>query len=222
MTASTHSGESVETIRVFRRESPIKVLGPHDRAAIWVQGCTFQCPGCIVPESWDPAGGWSVRIEDLAAWVLLQPGIEGVTLSGGEPMSQAAGLTRLVDRIRESRDLGVMCYTGFALGFLRERGDSAQRGLLDRIDLLIDGVYLEEQHDDLLWRGSRNQKLNLLTRRYEKTVSDVLRDHGDRSAGVEVVFDEQGAIGIAGVPSKPRFREAFVERMRAHNIRLSR
>jgi anaerobic ribonucleoside-triphosphate reductase activating protein len=34
--------------------------------------------------------------EELASQVLKTPGIEGVTISGGEPMLQAEGLAKLV------------------------------------------------------------------------------------------------------------------------------
>jgi anaerobic ribonucleoside-triphosphate reductase activating protein len=114
-----------------------------------------------------------------------------------------------------------MCYTGYGIARLREHGGEAQRALLGRIDLLIDGVYLASQHDDLLWRGSANQNINLLTPRYAQVTADLLNEKGDRSAGVEVVMDEAGAIGFAGVPAKPGFREEFVRRMGAHGIRLS-
>jgi anaerobic ribonucleoside-triphosphate reductase activating protein len=216
MPASDKSG----SLRIFRRESPVHVLGPYARAVVWVQGCAFHCPNCIVPESWDFAGGMVADVHELAAWVLEQD-VEGVTLSGGEPMSQAAGLCALVDELRLSRDIGVMCYTGYTLSFLRERGDEAQQALLDRVDLLIDGVYLADQHADLLWRGSQNQNLNMLTSRYEAVAAELLADHGDKSAGVEVVMDEFGAIGFAGVPAKPGFRDEFVRRMGAHGIRLA-
>ncbi|NEQ18844.1 MAG: radical SAM protein [Microcoleus sp. SIO2G3] len=39
-------------LRLFSRQSPVSVLGPGQRAVIWVQGCRFACKNCIVPESW--------------------------------------------------------------------------------------------------------------------------------------------------------------------------
>lgn len=209
-----------ETLRLFRRAAPVRVLGPGQRAVIWVQGCPFACHNCIVPESWDAEGGEEVEVAELAAWALMQPNIEGITLSGGEPMLQAAALSCLVDTIRQKRDLGVVCYTGFTLEHLRERGSPAQQCLLERTDLLIDGVYIEREHTDRLWRGSANQRLLPLTERYRALVES-LSAESDHAAGMEFFWTETGRLGFAGVPNRPGFREEFTARMRNLGIALT-
>lgn len=206
-------------LRIFRRQSPVEVLGPGQRAAIWVQGCPFACPGCIVPESWNPGGGETVAVTELADWVLAQPHIEGITLSGGEPMMQAAALTRLIDCIRQHRDIGVMCYTGHRLESLQQQGTESQRQLLARVDLLVDGRYVREQHDDRLWRGSRNQRLLLLTRRYRTEVMRRLAN-GDQSAGLTFVSGTNGEVWFTGVPAMAEFRQQFEAQMQARGIIL--
>ena len=212
--------ESSDTLRIFRRESPVKVLGPYSRAVIWVQGCHFACPNCIVPESWAMDGGDLFSIEASKHWVLAQPDIEGLTISGGEPMQQAGPLCSLIDSIKAVRDLGVVCYTGYAREYLTDRGTDAQRDLLARIDLLIDGVYIESRHSSLLWRGSENQRLHQLTTRYENYIAERIVQSGDKSAGVEVVLDSDGGISYAGVPEKPGFRDSFINGMNARGIKL--
>ena len=210
------------TLRLFRRESPVRVLGPYARAVIWVQGCHFHCPGCIVPESWDSANGFAAPVSELAEWAVTQPAdIEGITLSGGEPLNQAGVLCGLIDKIQSRRDMGVVCYTGYTLDYLRERGSLEQQALLRRIDLLIDGVYQAGLHGNLLWRGSANQRIQLLTPRYAAVVENLLDERGDRSAGVEAVIDGDGTIGLAGVPFSPMFREEFLRRMSARGIRIA-
>lgn len=196
-------------LRIFDWRSPVKVLGPYARAVIWVQGCDFGCKGCIVPESWDRDSAEEVDISELVAWVLNQPNIEGVTLSGGEPMLQAEGLSILIDELREAKDLGVMCYTGYRLEYLKTQGDINQKLLLTKIDLLVDGVYSENLQDDLLWRGSNNQRLLLLSDRYRK----FLQSQRDRSAGLEFFLNETGEIGFSGVPTQPNFFQDFESRM---------
>ena len=47
------------------------------------------------------------------------PDIDGLTLSGGEPMLQAVGLAEVVRRVRVVRDLDTICFTGFTLARLR-------------------------------------------------------------------------------------------------------
>jgi anaerobic ribonucleoside-triphosphate reductase activating protein len=208
-------------LRIFRRESPVKVLGPYSRAVIWVQGCHFGCPNCIVPESWALNSGDLVPVDSLVEWALRQEKIEGITVSGGEPMLQAFQICTLIDRLRAKRDLGVVCYTGYTHEFLLSKGSISQKSLLQRIDLLIDGVYLEGRHNSLLWRGSENQRLIPLTERYSAYIQEFQREKGDQSAGVEVVLDADGGIGYAGVPAKPGFRDDFISGMTARGIRLS-
>ncbi|MCW3095661.1 MAG: hypothetical protein JWL77_1279 [Chthonomonadaceae bacterium] len=208
-----------QTLRIFRREAPVTVLGPGRRAVIWVQGCPFACRNCIVPESWDADGGEEVAVAELVDWALAQPDIEGLTLSGGEPMVQATALTHLIRQVTAQRDLSVVCYTGHTYEHLREHGTSDQQQFLQQIDLLIDGVYLEQRHADLLWRGSANQRLICLSERYRGFVSTRTTE-ADHSAGIEFFMNAQGAVAFAGVPKQPGFREEFARRMAQFGIAL--
>jgi anaerobic ribonucleoside-triphosphate reductase activating protein len=196
-------------LHIFERRSPVNVLGPYSRAVIWVQGCQFACKNCIVPESWDEKGGEQIEVSELVDWILDRSGIEGITFSGGEPMLQAAALSQTIDLIRVEKDLGVMCYTGFRLESLTGGGTDAQKALLNKIDLLVDGMYIENLHADLLWRGSSNQRLLALTDRYR----DLLQKQQDNSSGLEFFVKESGEIGFSGVPSQQKFRQEFESRM---------
>lgn len=211
------SSTKAKQLRIFRRQSPVRVLGPYQRAVIWVQGCDWGCRGCIVPESWSKTVGELVSLEDLQAWILAQPEIEGITFSGGEPMLQADALTELVDRVRRERDLGVVCYTGFSRQRLEAQGTLAQRALLSRVDLLIDGLYRENQHGNLLWRGSSNQGLHLLTERY-RTVLATMLARGDVSAGLEFISSTERELYFTGVPEQVGFREAFEAKLQSKGI----
>lgn len=214
--------ESIEEdkLQIFRRTVPVGVLGPGQRAVLWVQGCPFACHNCIVPESWDPLGGQTVTVQEIAEWVWAQPGIEGVTFSGGEPMLQAAALARLVDTLRQKHDLGVVCYTGFTWEHLKERGTPPQQRLLKRIDLLVDGVYREREHADLLWRGSANQRLLPLSERYRAGI-EALTPETDRAAGMEFFWSEAGRLSFAGVPNRPGFRQEFEARMLKLGVQMA-
>jgi len=196
------SGAEEATLRLFRRESACRVLGPGLRAVLWVLGCLRACPGCLVPESWSPQGPES-SVEEVADWILGCPGIEGITLTGGEPMGQARALAALVDRVRSRRDLGVVCFTGYQFEELRHEDHSA---LLARVDLLIDGPYQVEQHSDLLWRGSANQRLIPLTPRYLPFMPG---PEADRGVGLEFRFESDGGYAFAGVPPWPGLREVL-------------
>lgn len=196
------------------------VLGPGKRAVIWVQGCQFACKNCIVPESWNSSTGEQVTITEMADWIFAQPDIEGITFSGGEPMLQASVLIELTDLVRSNIDVGVVCYTGYRLEHLQQQGTPEQQELLQRIDLLIDGTYIEQQHADLLWRGSANQRLLLLTERYKSAIAIQL-SQGDWSAGLEFFMETTGEIQFVGVPKQPGFRQDFESRMFNRGIIMS-
>ncbi len=196
-------------LQIFDRRSPVNVLGPYQRAVIWVQGCQFACQNCIVPESWDKNGGEAMEISELANWILSQPEIEGVTFSGGEPMLQAEALSAVIDKMKTKHNLGIMCYTGFRIEQLEDQGTELQKALLNKIDILVDGVYIKKLHKDLLWRGSSNQRILALSDRYQ----DYLRKKSDRSVGLEFFVKESAEVGFSGVPSQPKFRQEFESRM---------
>jgi anaerobic ribonucleoside-triphosphate reductase activating protein len=141
----------------------VEGLGPGLRAVIWVRGCRRRCPGCIAPELWEP--GERTRVDEVAAEIKKPvQSSDGLTITGGEPFDQPDTLVRLIDGLREKQPLEVLVYTGYTLEELRT-GSTSWGILLSRIDMLIDGPYLEEADNTLLWRGSDNQRLHMLTQR---------------------------------------------------------
>ena len=206
-------------LRIFRRESQVHVLGPGARAVIWVQGCMRGCPGCIAPEGWNPAGGVLTGVDELATWVHEQEGIEGITLSGGEPFEQAIELGALIRQVQLRRDLGVVCYTGYTHQELQSPVGKGWHELLEVIDLLIDGPYSEAQHANLLWRASANQRLIPLTERYRAEVERMIAD-SDVGAGLELGIGSDG-LNYTGIPPEPGFRAEFAARLRGMGIQLA-
>jgi anaerobic ribonucleoside-triphosphate reductase activating protein len=92
-----------------------RALGPGLRAVVWVQGCCFNCPGCIAPEWINFRIAKLISPDSLAEKLLSNPNIEGLTFSGGEPMLQPAGLAKLAQIARKKKDISIICYTGFTL-----------------------------------------------------------------------------------------------------------
>lgn len=139
--------------------------GPGDRAVIWVQGCHRRCPGCFNPDFQPFTGGEQGAIADLADEILAIDGIEGITLSGGEPFEQAVPLTRLCSLLRPS-GLTVLTFTGYTLTVLCHKPARHDwRGLLAMTDLLVAGPYLQHMPCSDALRGSSNQRLHFLTDR---------------------------------------------------------
>ena len=134
------------------------VDGPGIRTTIFSQGCPHHCEGCHNPETWEFGCGTDMETEDLVAIVKSNPLCRGVTFSGGEPFSQAAGFAKLAALLKE---LGyeVASYSGFTFEELLE-GTEDQKKLLQNIDILIDGRFiLAEKSLEIAFRGSRNQRI---------------------------------------------------------------
>jgi anaerobic ribonucleoside-triphosphate reductase activating protein len=80
-----------------------------------------------------------------------------VTFTGGDPMYQCDGFAELARAIHQRTNKDIWCYTGFTFETLITR---AQRELLELLDVLVDGPFIEKLRDpDLLFRGSSNQRL---------------------------------------------------------------
>ena len=152
------------------------VAGPGVRAVVWVQGCSRGCAGCCNDGFADPGGGTLTPLDELLETIATVDGIEGVTFSGGEPFDQAGALSALIRSLRARRDLGVVCYTGYTVEELRLGGPAGAADLLESVDLLIDGPFLQEHSAPLRWRGSDNQRLLCLTPRYADSLTPIMDD----------------------------------------------
>ena len=163
--------------------------GPGERFVIWVQGCSLGCPGCWNPDTWSAAPRLLVEVDELLAQVLDTPGIEGVTLTGGEPFEQAESLAELSADL-QSHGLSVMAFTGYRM---RELVTPARQALLGVCDIVVAGRYVRTRR--VLgepWRGSENQVVHYLTGRYSaSTAPDTV---------CEVHLGADGAMRITGFP----------------------
>ena len=134
------------------------VDGPGIRVSVFAQGCPHHCPGCHNPETWDFGVGTDIAPEQVYDIVKSNPLCRGVTFSGGEPFAQAEGFGKLADLLKAD-GYEVASYTGFTFEELLS-GTPAQKALLERLDVLIDGRFvMAEKSLELSFRGSRNQRI---------------------------------------------------------------
>lgn len=200
-------------MRLGHRAERCTVLGPGTRAVLWLQGCGRRCPGCIAPELWPYGGGQATSAHELSEWVLGLQGIDGLTVSGGEPMDQAEGLEVLLRALRAARpELSLICYSGYTLEELRA-GTPAQVAALGLLDVLIDGPYREDEDSGAPLRGSDNQRIRLLSPRH--TLEGLL---GDSSRRVEVIMEMDG-FTLMGIPPRG-FRAHLEASLRSRGVYL--
>lgn len=189
------SSTTEKSVRINRYLPRTRVEGPGERAAVWVQGCPIHCEGCATPELWDPAGGEEVEVGDLAERVLATGGLEGITLTGGEPFEQASSLAALLRLIRPA-GLSVVTFSGYTFERLRAGEDPAWADLLSLTDLLLDGPFQQENFDlSRPWVGSSNQGFRFLTPRYA-SLEGHLQEIPNK---VEVRLTPEGLIRVNGM-----------------------
>jgi anaerobic ribonucleoside-triphosphate reductase activating protein len=116
--------------------------------------------------------------------------LEGITLSGGEPLQQPRGLLRLLRAVRRETPLSSVLFSGYELGEIERLPYG--KSILAELDVLVAGRYLREHHLGSGLRGSSNQTVHLLSDRY------FLREI-ERTPEGEVHIEPGGRILITGV-----------------------
>ena len=132
------------------------------RVVLWVAGCSHHCPNCQNPVTWDPDDG--ILFDKNARKELLdivsQDYISGITFSGGDPLfeSNREEVYELIEYIKSVYpNKTVWLYTGYTFNDLKK---FVPIGILNKIDVIIDGPYIEKFRDtSLKWRGSSNQRV---------------------------------------------------------------
>lgn len=133
------------------------VDGPGFRTSIYCAGCPNACLGCHNPQSWDIKQGREMSTAQIMTEIESDP-FANVTFSGGDPMFQAEGFCELAQAIKSQTQKTIWCFSGFTFEVLLKNPE--QRKLLQFIDVLVDGPFVQSLRDeDLLFRGSSNQRI---------------------------------------------------------------
>ena len=115
--------------------------------------------------------------------------VEGITLSGGEPLLQHRALAKLLFQVHQSADLGVILFTGFTWAELQHIPKISI--CLAEIDLVIAGRYQQSNHLARHLIGSTNKTIHYLTSRYHPSDLDV--------PPAEVVISADGSLNLSGI-----------------------
>ena len=133
--------------------------GPGCRVSLFVQGCTFNCPGCFNTTAKDFSGGLAFTDETLQRiFVLAEPEhISGLSILGGEPLHPQNRLD-VLNLVRKFKvkypDKTVWLWTGYSWE------DVADDLIGSGIDVVVDGQFKEELKDlRLKYCGSSNQRV---------------------------------------------------------------
>lgn len=169
--------------------------GPGERFTIWSQGCALACPGCFNPETHAGAGGETYTVDDLVSAVLREPGIEGVTLTGGEPLEQPEAVADFCAAVRARADLGIIVLTGFTRAEIE--ADADRGAAVAHADLVVAGRYNHRLRTAAALRGSANKTYWDRTGRYHPSELAAVPD-------LEVHIGDDGMVTVTGMVAPGR------------------
>jgi anaerobic ribonucleoside-triphosphate reductase activating protein len=166
------------------------VNGPGERFVIFTQGCSRLCPGCNNIDALPHEPHMLMTVDELYDKVISTGGIEGVTFSGGEPLEQIDACLELCRRLRSGSGLSVLVYSGYNPDEIRAMPLGGE--LLNNIDVLVAGPFIEKLRCESGIAGSSNQGIIFLTKRY--TMNDI--EHQD---DFEIFVYRDGHIVMTGI-----------------------
>ena len=133
---------------------------------VYVSGCEHRCPGCHNPEAWDFNYGEELSVE------IMNKILNGLTannisrtlcIMGGEPLhpKNREAVGDIISNVKERfSDIEIWVWTGYLYEDLLMEHNPALNYIFSKIDVLVDGPYIQEQRDiTLKARGSRNQRI---------------------------------------------------------------
>lgn len=169
--------------------------GPGQRFVIWSQGCALACPGCFNPETHTAAGGVTRTVDELVDEVLAEPNLEGVTLTGGEPLEQPAAVAAFCAALRARADLGVIVLTGFTRAEIE--ADPAKAAAVEGADLVVAGRFNQRLEVGAGLRGSANKVYWDRTGRYRPDELGAVPE-------MEVIIGADGMVTVTGMAAPGR------------------
>jgi anaerobic ribonucleoside-triphosphate reductase activating protein len=193
---------ALATLQLNKAHWPVTVLGPGRRIGLWVQGCTIGCRGCVSQDTWPSDPTKTIAVHDLLAWCkrVAEEGLDGITISGGEPFQQPEGLRALLEGLHVWRrtaklDFDLLCYSGYPLKTLERK----HAKLLALLDAVIPEPYVDHLPQGNVWRGSSNQPLVPLSERGTRVTSEASSDATGKRMQAAI---EGGRVWMIGIPGR--------------------
>ena len=132
----------------------------------FTQGCPHHCQGCFNPETWDFNGGKDLP-DDIRGQIIKAICANNITRNfsvlGGEPLcdENVEEVENIILGVRTAfPNIKIFVWTGYTLEQLIIKNNEHINNILNHIDVLIDGPFIESQKDlTLELRGSKNQRI---------------------------------------------------------------
>lgn len=153
-------------VRINKAHFPVTVLGYGRRIGVWFQGCPIRCNGCVSQDTWEDDPEKEMPLSMLLQWCFEVSGgnLDGITITGGEPFHQPEALEAFLKGVRTWEEtlasrLDILCYSGFELDHLEHHFPH----LLDLVDTVVAGPFIDDLSGTHVLYGSNNQRLRIIT-----------------------------------------------------------
>lgn len=141
--------------------------GPGMRYTIWLQGCSIGCDSCFNSLTHDPDLGYWLSIDELLADITKnKQQIEGISISGGEPLDQADSLLAFLKLYEPSAIGSVLLFSGYP--YREIISNPHHSAVLPYLDVLISGPFRRQMLVPGRIPASTNQEIILLSDVYNK------------------------------------------------------
>lgn len=130
------------------------------RVSIFVSGCTLHCKGCFNKESWDFNAGlpYTSETENRILKALEDTHVKGLSILGGEPLepTNLPIVTKLCKRVKDTfgDTKDIWLWTGHTPTQVHANAGP----ILDYVNVIIAGPFIEHLKGNYKYYGSRNQK----------------------------------------------------------------
>ena len=138
------------------------VNGDGLRTTLFVSGCTLNCKGCHNKQSQNFRFGelYTEQTKNKIIESLNNEYVDGLSISGGDPL-EPKNFKDVLELCKSVKELypnkTIWLWTGRTI---EEILDTDTKAVLQYIDVLVDGRYIEEcKNSSLLYRGSSNQRV---------------------------------------------------------------
>lgn len=160
--------------------------------SVFVNYCSFHCLGCWNSETWERKDDLFVEDEKVANDIIesldqfeLDPPI-GLSLLGGDCIlpdnaESTANIIRMV--LEKKPNIVIGLWTGYKFEYLLKKMDENQKYILEHIDVIIDGQFMQGKKIANKRYGSYNQRVinvpkslkegkTIITESYRKDMED--------------------------------------------------
>jgi anaerobic ribonucleoside-triphosphate reductase activating protein len=134
-----------------------RVNGPGKRFTLWTQGCFKKCKNCFNPETWNYNSNKILSPYQIFELIKNYDSLDGITITGGDPFEQEDDLMSLLFLLSgENYKKGVIVFSGYTKEQIEQH--PIRKKCLEYVDVLIDGLYVDELNIGVDLRGSSNQQ----------------------------------------------------------------